>query len=63
LGQPDHDFFFAQSLSRRLATSSVFSEDGSLGEGGFLMYGAHFCSIKIIEDVRKFAAEEKIFEE
>ena len=24
------------------------------------MYGPHFCSMKITEDVRKFAAEQKI---
>jgi phosphomethylpyrimidine synthase len=27
------------------------------------MYGPHFCSMKITEDVRKFAAEQKISEE
>jgi phosphomethylpyrimidine synthase len=27
------------------------------------MCGPHFCSIKITEDVRKFAAEQKISEE
>jgi phosphomethylpyrimidine synthase len=27
------------------------------------MYGPHFCSMKITEDVRKFAAEQKLSEE
>jgi phosphomethylpyrimidine synthase len=27
------------------------------------MCGPHFCSMKIIEDVRKFAAEQQISEE
>ncbi len=28
-----------------------------------LMCGPHFCSMKITEDVRKFAAEQKVSEE
>jgi phosphomethylpyrimidine synthase len=27
------------------------------------MYGPHFCSVKITEDLRRFAAEQKISEE
>jgi hypothetical protein len=34
-----------------------------LGEGGCSMCGPHFCSMKITEDVRKYAAEQGIAEE
>jgi phosphomethylpyrimidine synthase len=45
-------------LSRR-----SFSEDGSFSEGGCSMCGRHFCSMKITEDVRKYAVEQGITEE
>jgi hypothetical protein len=35
----------------------------SLGEGGCCMCGPHFCSMKITEDVRRYAAEQKVIEE
>ena len=35
----------------------------SLGVGGCSMCGPHFCSMKITEDVRKFAADQQISEE
>jgi len=40
------------SLSRR-----------SFSVGGCSMCGPHFCSMKITEDVRRYAAEQKISEE
>jgi hypothetical protein len=49
-GDP-HDFSSHNSLSRR-----------SLGKGGCSMCGPHFCSMKITEDVRKYAAEQGIVE-
>jgi hypothetical protein len=42
-------------LSRRLSSRRSFSEDGSLSEGG--------CSMKITEDVRKYAAQQGITDE
>jgi len=38
-------------------------EDGSFSEGGCSMCGPHFCSMKITEGVRKYAAEQGITEE
>jgi len=35
----------------------IFLSRRSLGEGGCSMCGPHFCSMKITEDVRKYAAE------
>jgi phosphomethylpyrimidine synthase len=46
-----HEFSSRNSLSRR-----------SLGEGGCSMCGPHFFSMKITEDVRKYAAEQKLSE-
>jgi hypothetical protein len=55
-GKPvtDHDspLCFVLSAYRAGLSRRSFSEDGSLGEGG--------CSMKITEDVRKFAAEQGI---
>src|SRR6266516_5007301 len=35
----------------------------SFSVGGCSMCGPHFCSMKITEDVRKYAAEQKLSEE
>jgi hypothetical protein len=35
----------------------------SLGGGGCSMCGPHFCSMKITEDVRKYAAQQGLSEE
>jgi phosphomethylpyrimidine synthase len=47
-----HDFSSRNSPSRR-----------SVGEGGCSMCGPHFCSMKITDDVRKYAAEQGITDE
>jgi hypothetical protein len=41
----------------------IFPSRRSLGEGGYSMCGPHFCSMKITEDVRKYAAERGISDE
>jgi len=43
--------------------SRIFLARRSLGEGGCSMCGPHFCSMKITEDVRKYAAEQGLAEE
>src|SRR6266487_3593741 len=48
----DEPIYTPISLSRR-----------SLDVGGCSMCGPHFCSMKITEDVRKYAAEQGITEE
>jgi len=41
----------------------IFLSRRSLGEGGCSMCGPHFCSMKITEDVRKYAAEQNLAED
>jgi phosphomethylpyrimidine synthase len=42
---------------------SFSAKMGALAEGGCSMCGPHFCSMRITEDVRKFAAEQKLSED
>jgi hypothetical protein len=37
-----------------------FSAKTGFSKGGWSMCGPHFCSVKITEDVRKFAAEQQM---
>lgn len=50
--------FTANDFSTR-----IFLARRSLSEGGCSMCGPHFCSMKITEDVRKYAAEQKLSDE
>jgi hypothetical protein len=48
-----------RSLKRELNPPTFLSRH-SLGEGGCSMCGPHFCSMKITEDVRKFAGQQNL---
>jgi phosphomethylpyrimidine synthase len=55
--------FHDETLPQEGAKTAHFPARRSLGAGGCSMCGPHFCSMKITEDVRKYAAEQGIAEE
>ncbi len=44
-------------------SARIFMSRRSLGVGGSSMCGPHFCSMKITEDIRKFAAQQGLSDE